>query len=824
MRISDPNIINAYKQGRLSPFRKVYLERRFWNGQAYVYADAMDITDTLTEVSPMACKLDSDGFGTWTFDTCSLTFSNKNNCWNSANGYFNGGYIIYKSKITVAAGLRDEDGSEFSLAVFKGYIKDNYSIDMENKTCSVTLEGLLSVFEEAALEALCNCEEGEILGSFEESNKEFVTAKCAVGKIVSVKMGYESDGIENAQMLSPSEDYDAYNFHSYSEPAKIILKKELFSGQVLWCTYNYWYTDKTIEWIIAAICGYLGIEDTKIAPVVYENEIKNIFQQYTTEMFEEGSFDNTCAENDTVILKEGFPLNVNQEQWTRIKNTPTVRWETITPNSLRIWAADDVTSHQDIYYTSAACASTQAYGTWSFKIRMLDNEYYIGFISQNNGLVKHGYSVKFITYGLLGYTISLVKYVNGVETVLFSCIHNFKHLRPHFTLKISRDKQNRFRMVIYEDVYNQYRAYVVSYGIIAQDDTFTECSYMKMEFNRINYFAEITDIRLSEVSATGPGHKSPYGYYYSPVIDGGPSFSKWGAVSVNENKPEGTATALFYRSKALQEDDWSEWIGFDSSGVVISENRYLQLCWQAFSDEENYLTPELGNWKVEYFTSSITIPVVNFNSLSALDALTELARLCAYETGFDLQGNFVFRPRVSGMPACGVLDMSNIVCVLSVSGGEEKVFNRVVVNFGNFSSVADSSEDEPPTSVDKYGVKEYQISSSNFLPPESVDLAYSAAPTIYAYTSKPRRRVKLRTSFLAYYELGDIVLLNLEQDDVFKLWKWGGGVVFGDADICYYTEEMITKYLAFYKTKMRIEGMETDIENWQTVLNLTEVI
>jgi len=168
-----------------------------------------------------------------------------------------------------------------------------------------------------------------------------------------------------------------------------------------------------------------------------------------------------------------------------------------------------------------------------------------------------------------------------------------------------------------------------------------------------------------------------------------------------------------------------------------------------------------------------------------------------------------------------------VISADNLSSGADRVYNRVIVKFGDSARVADSaSEGEPPpTSIERFGLFVYEISGGNFLPAGNVDLAYAVAPTVWNYTAKARRRITVSSRFLHHLELGDVVSLSVPDNQVLRMWRWGDGNAAYDASgLRWYDDDFAAARLCSWKKLFRVEGIELNLESWQTIFNLTEVL
>jgi len=333
-------------------------------------------------------------------------------------------------------------------------------------------------------------------------------------------------------------------------------------------------------------------------------------------------------------------------------------------------------------------------------------------------------------------------------------------------------------------------------------------------------------LAVALVNPTGFYH-SP-GSYISPPADGGAHLTRWGRFNAVCALPAGASASYCVRDSG-DGADWSDWRAISPGDDINSARRYIQLKWDAATDDSwtAGATPQLASWSAEYYTSDIAIQLANLSGYSCLDAVKALAGLCAYETGFDSAETFIFRPRAASAGAAAELDGRCVISADSLSGGGDRVYSRVKVRYGNYERTADSlTENEPPpTALDRHGARVCSLDGGSLLPAGNVDVAWAAAPTIWAYTSKARRRFTVSCRFLGHLELGDVVNLTLENQQACPLWKWGGrDAVYGGAGLRWYDGAFAAARLWAFGTPCRVEGLEHDLENWRTALDLTEVI
>jgi len=817
-------------------FKRIRLQARAWNGSAYVWEAARDVTADLLELAPVRWKLDREAYGVWTLANTTLKLRNERGQWRegAAGGYFTDGRVMYKSRVTIEAGVSVEDG-ETAEYLFTGLIKNDPAYDIDAREVTVTIVGQLSLFEDCSAEDISIPVSGELAGS--ESDTEFYTSASGVGKIISVKRGATEAGEASAVELQTQTDYSVADLNEPSKPAKITLNDQLTTGNSLWLSYIRWHQDKSIEWAAERICEQAGVGNKAISPAVFTTSARNTFAQTDSAGFSSGSGESVIWEGGDVKSKADFAPYVSLE-WETAEGT-NISWDRrpmlpeFYTGAERVCAAPCLPStspDKSARWASARAASSASVGTWQFDCdegALSATPHYLHFISSGGDRTAcDGYCLKIVFSNRAANTLSFSLHrVNaGAMTRLWSTDYcatrqpwgnSFSFLR----FRISRDSSGAFALFVMHGVSGQW----TEFGTIARDNSITASSNILAAFEfpawdlscpqgaflRIGYSWQVM---------TGSGGYYPYVDYVSPAIDGGPALTKWGELSTLEDIPEGTATAYDAREKDAEGGTWGEWTSVGNTGRLPLSKRFIQLRWRASSNAAQDAAPSLQQWSVEYYTSAITLPLLNFTGLTCMQALEELAGMCAYEIGFDTSDTFIFRPRVTALTPVMTLNSGNMLEVTKLSTGAERLYNRVTVAFGEYTRTADPRTlgEARPDSIDLFGVKELSVASGGLLPAESVDIAWAIAPTVYAYTGKARRQATVKTRFAVHLELGDRVTAVFS--DIFRLWAWGeAGSAYGDANRRYYSEAPDGAVML-----MRVEGIEYDLENWTTTFDLVE--
>lgn len=338
------------------------------------------------------------------------------------------------------------------------------------------------------------------------------------------------------------------------------------------------------------------------------------------------------------------------------------------------------------------------------------------------------------------------------------------------------------------------------------------------------------------VSLTLAPYSATSGSYTSPVIDSTIASPTWGRFTASYLTPA-QCTSAFYWRQSPDAATWGAWTAITPGQICPATQRYLQLKWAA---TENVTLPsafyagpsawvQLYNWQIEYYLSYVTIPVVNMTGLTCASALEALAEMCCYEIGFDSTDTFIFRPRSDTSLPVRTLTNKEIFSagIQSLSSGADRVYTQVLVNFGNYSSVVNSrTQGEPsPNPIDIFGTIQYEIDGGNFLPVNTANLAQAIALTVYQYVKGARRRLRLQTRFFLDLELGDKVQLKYIPFDLLTPWLWGDARVrYGNRRFVWHSANWLMALLPLYLVVFRVEGIELDLENWNTVFDLTEAI
>lgn len=838
MQTISTELKNILSADIISYSRTILLYPRYFDDitQTYKYeTQPLDVTNQLVEGGTVRWKLDNENFNVWNISNVTLVFSNENNEWKQdfEKGYFPQGKLVYASRIVIKTGAVKSDDTTEDGYVFTGYIAEDPVINGGQKTITINLSGRFALLDNILAEDVSNTVTGELVGS--DSGTYFNTLNNAVGLITSVRKGETSEGFENAVELYPCKEYSISDLNQKTSPAAITLQEALNTGESLWVSYRYWYTDKTLEWIIEQVMIYAGITDYEISKVNFES-VRNLFIYDDSQGWQTGTL-YYLEENENEQLK------LTQLEFRPAPGAEGYNWIEVT----HLYQTD-VTHYEDGVsisgnYTQHPVNGLQisrpglsmgfsAYGTWDFKMKaayssgnhQCSPRFYFASSSDQQS-VTNGYAFQMDYIGSQT-SVTLYKVSSGSLSNLWST--SLAVALSEIRVRISRNTSGQFRIWVMS---TDGVTYVWDFGTVATDNTHTTYDTHLAMFivtaptsNTVT--ASITEVKTSETTSTGIGPYSASGYWQTPVLDTGGSLQSWGYVITRQTMPEGSDYIV---ETAVSDDgvNFDDWVEISSSGEILSESkRYIKVRWTGYCDESQTLTPILKSMQVTYYTGEIKIGVLNFTGMSCRQVIEELARMCNYEFGFDSHDKFLFRPRISASAPALTLDNSNTKKVVKISDGISRTYNKVSVLFGEYRYTVDSltQNEASPTSVDKYGVRRYDISSGNLLPDESVDLAYAIAPTVWQYTHTPKKRATIATKYILHLELGDIVNVRISEKDIFKFWSWGDcDVLYGAGGYFYYNDNYLNEIFGLYDTDMRVEGIEFDISDWSTTFDLVEV-
>lgn len=263
--------------------------------------------------------------------------------------------------------------------------------------------------------------------------------------------------------------------------------------------------------------------------------------------------------------------------------------------------------------------------------------------------------------------------------------------------------------------------------------------------------------------------------------------------------------------------NWTSFVEYKlGSSIPLNYNSLQILVSNPTNFGNNYELSDVRLWS--FLRQNITLGVCNLTNMSVFQALKELAALAMYEMGFDANDKFFFRKRQRTTEVKTIGD-DQIISMDNVQYDMSRLKTRVVVGYGEYTEVVDSdTQQEPhPTNKEKYGERIYEISGSQLLPADNVDLAYAVAPTIYSELSKLRLTLSIKTVLDLELELGDYVRI-VHKNNLFD----GNGFAEGDGKPSDDGKQKGEGTSSAFYMKCKVVGIRADFNKRITSLDLID--
>ncbi|MBQ6409762.1 hypothetical protein IJI18_00700 [Candidatus Saccharibacteria bacterium] len=804
MRTIPQSIKNALKDKSLPLKKQVLMYRRAWNSTTSAYeleSSPVDVTHLLQESSSIKMALDTDEVDKWDASNVTLTFKNTLNCFKEGlpNGLFESA-VLWGSKFVYLVKNADKNAPNDSVAVFTGYVYSSPVFKDNGNFISLTITSSLDALEYVSAEDFCYTKTDELgtLVTSQNSNdqgKEFSTSETGVGYIDSVKYGAT---LETANTLAAGADYSVSQLNEYSKNAVIKLNFTPTSGYSAWISYRYWHKDMKIEDIVNSLLDLSGTSNRAVEQAQFSTqgiEYVDDVQHKNYNLF--CSFDG----NDVVVPQ--FPRN-DDRQWyggnmewrfnvgrkTYTESTLRVRFPTrgflglMSPNA-PFYSGANVESNSWGSITlygenglSISISYTNPNSNIRVTVSLTDNgntqTLYVG---KNVGIA--GFDFKDTGLELLAVGIYNNGWINtdaGVYKIFIGGTWNDFFNQITMRLQSGTNYQGRLSSQIswresnlIESEYTGKTIYSFFTYFFSTEGTFATQPKMRI-------FAELTEEATSWNQFT---------YTKSIVSDG---------------------VGAFTYSTSEDGETWSAEASIDNGSRIDSSAHYLRI-YLTITSYPGYITAE--NILISSFVSYIPIPLVNMTGLTVGEAIAQLAQMVSYEIGFNQDGVFFFRPRSASYTAIE-LSPNQLIDVSTHSADIEDFANRISVSFGQFSSIVDDNTEgkSHPNSIDTYGIHEKEISDSNLIPADNVDISYAVALSNYGVLSQLGYTARVECVPFLELELGDKIRVNSQNTEIAdKQW----------------TDHTKFEQLPIWKRVFKIIGIELAVDKRKMVLNLKDV-
>jgi hypothetical protein len=768
MQQISPAIQSLLKHNNISELRhKLLLYRRKWNTVTSAYiieAAPVDITDAInhkgTNVSIIQ-QLDNDAANVWKVGNLALTLYNENNrFWqDKEDGLFPQPYIIYGSKVEYYIGsptLNDY------VKCFTGYLTELPNYRQDEGLVEIRALNRLDWLKTISAENVSTKIKNEQL--IEQDTTHCITANAAVGRIQRVLKGTSlSDAVE----LTEKTDYTVSQLNDYNSGAIIELKSALLSNENIWADYIYWKKGITIDVLVNELLMSAGIDEAHriVEPVVFQNALR--------------------IANETLI----------SNAWAWLCHT--------TSNGFSEWHDGDGSWNDYYYGTFGSSLGNSGIMRWGCNMKHGSIRFRL---NKNNG-TAYNPGINFVY-------LSLGSGIQGQDLVLIFGGEGGGGVNR--TLRINFKNQGNQTLGSYSDNDIFYIAFDSStvrlYKNSSQIWLISSANFYASQFSLVVGYARM-EVELNLLAAkpsTDPFDSNAWYYYQAIIFQTQNSqnnfflgFDRLNAIVSTIDAPIPQIQVSYGNNSA----NWTPYYQYQLSlPLQLNYNSIRFIITNTASFGNNYNLSSIKLWS--FLQQNIPLGVCNLTNMSILDALQELASLAMYEIGFDADDKFFFRKREQTTQYKEITD-NDIISMSSAKSDIARLKTRIVVSYGGYTKVVDSDEmnEQHPTNKDKYGERVYEISGSQLLPADNVDLAYAIAPTIYEELSKLRLTLSIDIIIDLELELGDYVRVlhnnNLFADKGFTdLTKW--------------------KETGTYYMKCKVVGIKTDFNKRITTLDLID--
>jgi hypothetical protein len=172
--------------------------------------------------------------------------------------------------------------------------------------------------------------------------------------------------------------------------------------------------------------------------------------------------------------------------------------------------------------------------------------------------------------------------------------------------------------------------------------------------------------------------------------------------------------------------------------------------------------PNVSSVRLRYFTNSIVLAMADFSGKTVFDAMSDLAKLCDYEFGFDANGIFFFRAKsVSAIPVITIGQADVITSITDFRPGYDVVINDGQVTYNDYYAEYNSGSlpDVAPTSQKRF-LTQVQSESWSLLLAYDPDVASGRAQLLHDGNCRPRRRCKIIGKIMPFLDLSDVIAVN----------------------------------------------------------------
>lgn len=763
MRTVPEPIKLALADASLPIKKRLLLYRRKWNADTLKYAletKPIDVTDLLIEAGSIKMALDTDEVDKWDASNVTLIFNNDLNCFKEGltGGLFENA-VLWGSKVVYNIETAEKGAPTASITVFTGYVYSSPVFRDNGNRLELTVTSSLDALEYVSAESFCLTKTDELATAVTSQNskdqgKEFATTETGVGYVDEVKYGAD---FESAQTLSAGNDYDLSDTNEYTKPAVVKLKFTPTDGYKMWLSYRYWHKDMAIEDIVNALLDLAGVEKRQVEKAVFNGGAK----EYVADI-QHKNYNLFCGFDEDNVITPQFPRNDRPDLYNN-----NMLWyfnigkKSETSQSLRVRFPSKgflgLMSPIAVFDTGCDEDKTQSY---------------INFQSEDGTELKVSYSSR---------------YGDHVQTTLSAKIGNVWQIlySQEDVGIVGLNFKNSCIELLIAGIWGNVGRIPTSVGLskISIDAVInTEFSSVSMYLKSGTYYSETLTAQISwrekgieEVEYLGKSIQTfLIDFFASPGC-----FALQPRMAISAILPEGAVSWDIFSYKGsivnngtgvweyeTSEDgqNWEEKQIIKNRDKFLSSAKYLNL-YLTIPSYPGYITAE--NVLIGSLLSRTVLPLVNLTDLSVGEAVAQLAKMVAYEIGFNQDGVFFFRSR-QGRYAETELTPNVLVEVDNHSADIDSLANRISVEYGQFKTIIDDFTEQKarPNSIDQYGVHEKTISNDNFIPADNVDISGAVAKANYEALSTPGYTLQAECRPDLSLELGDKITVCSENTNI----------------------------------------------------------